>query len=333
MNMFPINRGRRLRQTPAIRGLVRETRLDASDLILPLFFDANISEIKYTDSMPDVPTYPLSGYADIVKDVMDSGVSSVLVFGVPARKDGEGSDAYSDDGVVQVAIRGLKAALKDPQDLIVISDLCMCEYTDHGHCGILREDGDVDNDATIEYYGRIAVSQAKAGADMIAPSGMMDGQIDAIRSVLDAAGFQDVPIMAYSAKYQSAFYGPFRDIANSAPTCSCHAKKDRATYQMDPANRREALREIAEDLDEGADIIMVKPAGPYLDIVREAADTFPVPICAYQVSGEYAMTKAAAKNGWIDEERIMMESLLGIKRAGADMIITYYAKVAARMLR
>jgi porphobilinogen synthase len=198
---------------------------------------------------------------------------------------------------------------------------------------VLRKDGDVDNDPTIELYGKIAVSQAKAGADIIAPSGMMDGQIDAIRSALDCAGFQNTPIMAYSAKYQSAYYGPFRDIANSAPSTACNARKDRATYQMDPANRREALREISEDLDEGADIVMVKPAGPYLDVLREAADTFPVPICAYQVSGEYAMIKAAAKMGWIDERRIMMESLIGIKRAGADMIITYYAKDVARILK
>ncbi len=331
--MFPINRGRRLRQTPEIRSLVRETRLDPSDLIMPIFFDANISEIKYTASMPGVPTYPLSGYREIRDDILGSGVTSVLVFGVPSKKDSVGSDAYSDTGVVQTAIRGLRAAQKEGEGLVIIADLCMCEYTDHGHCGVLRADGDVDNDPTIELYGKIAVSQAKAGADIIAPSGMMDGQIDAIRSALDCAGFQNTPIMAYSAKYQSAYYGPFRDIANSAPSCACHARKDRATYQMDPANRREALREISEDLDEGADIIMVKPAGPYLDVVREAADAFPVPICAYQVSGEYAMIKAAAANGWIDEKRIMMESLIGIKRAGADMIITYYAKDAARMLK
>ncbi len=331
--MFPINRGRRLRQTPEIRSLVRETRLDPSELILPVFFDANIDEVKYTDSMPGVPTYPLSGYESITKDILDSGVSSVLVFGVPKKKDSVGSDAYSDDGVVQQAIRGLKGALKDGEELVVIADLCMCEYTDHGHCGVLRDDGDVDNDPTIELYGKIAISQARAGADIIAPSGMMDGQIDAIRTALDMEGFENTPIMAYSAKYQSAYYGPFRDIANSAPSCQCHARKDRATYQMDPANRREALREIASDLDEGADIIMVKPTGPYLDIVREAADSFPVPICAYQVSGEYAMIKAAARNGWIDERRIMMESLIGIKRAGADMIITYYAKDAAKVLR
>lgn len=315
-----------------MRSLVRETHLDPSDLILPVFFDANIGEVKYTDSMPGVPTYPLSGYGSIVDDILGSGVSSVIVFGVPKKKDAVGSDAYSDDGVVQQAIRGLKGALKG-RDLLIIADLCMCEYTDHGHCGVLREDGDVDNDATIDLYGRIAVSQAKAGADVVAPSGMMDGQIDAIRTSLDAEGFEDVPIMAYSAKYQSAYYGPFRDIACSAPACGCGARKDRATYQMDPANRREALRETASDLDEGADIVMVKPAGPYLDIIRETADAFPVPLCAYQVSGEYAMIKSAAANGWIDERRIMMESLIGIKRAGADMIITYYAKDAARVLR
>ena len=283
--------------------------------------------------MPGVPTYPLSGYREILDDILGSGVNSVIVFGIPDRKDAEGSDSYSDEGVVQKAVRGLRGALKDGEDLVIITDLCMCEYTDHGHCGVLAEDGDVDNDATIELYGKIAVSQARAGADIIAPSGMMDGQIDAIRSALDTEGFDSIPIMAYSAKYQSAYYGPFRDIAQSAPSCACNARKDRATYQMDPANRSEALRETASDIDEGADIVMVKPAGPYLDVLREAADTFPVPICAYQVSGEYAMIKAAAANGWIDERRIMMESLIGIKRAGADMIITYYAKDAARILR
>ncbi len=283
--------------------------------------------------MPGVPTYPLSGYREILDGILGSGVNSVIVFGIPDHKDAEGSDSYSDGGVVQKAVRGLRGALKDGEDLVIITDLCMCEYTDHGHCGILAEDGDVDNDATIELYGKIAVSQARAGADIIAPSGMMDGQIDAIRSALDTEGFDSIPIMAYSAKYQSAYYGPFRDIAQSAPSCACSARKDRATYQMDPANRREALRETASDIDEGADIVMVKPAGPYLDVLREVADTFPVPICAYQVSGEYAMIKAAAANGWIDERRIMMESLTGIKRAGADMIITYYAKDAAKILR
>ncbi len=322
--MFPQVRMRRLRTSEKMRGLVAETRLDPAELVLPLFFDANISEPHTTDSMPGVVTYPLSGYMEIAKEIEDSGVGAVLVFGVPAKKDAKGSDAYSDEGVVQKAIRGLKAA----SGLLVIADLCMCEYTDHGHCGVLGVDGAVDNDKTLELYKRIAVSQAAAGADMIAPSGMMDGQIAAIRQALDEAGFDEVPIMAYSAKFYSAYYGPFRDVACSAP-----GKGNRSGYQMPCGNRREAMREIDLDVAEGCDIIMVKPAGPYLDIVREAADAYDLPIAAYQVSGEYAMIKAAAANGWIDEERVMMESLLGIKRAGADIIITYYAKEAARLLR
>lgn len=322
--MFPESRPRRLRKTPEIRNLVRETRLDPANFILPMFFDENLEKDRMTDSMPGIPTHPLKDYEAIANGIEESGVSSVIVFGVPKEKDCKGSQAYAQNGVVQKAVRGLK----ENSGLQVIADLCMCEYTDHGHCGILTKDGYVDNDRTIELYGEIAVSQAEAGADIIAPSGMMDGQIAAIRTALDDAGFQDIPIMAYSTKYQSAYYGPFRDIACSAP-----GKGNRAQYQMDPANRRESLREIEGDIAEGADIIMVKPAGPYLDIIREAADRYPVPICAYQVSGEYAMIKAAAANGWIDEDRIMMESLLGIKRAGADMMITYYAEKAARMLR
>ena len=322
--MFPQTRPRRLRTTPQIRDLVRETRLDPSNFILPGFFDENLDKDRMTASMPDIPTHPLKGYEGIANKIEESGVESVIVFGVPKSKDCNGTQAYSNNGVVQQAIRGLK----ENSDLLVIADLCMCEYTDHGHCGILTHDGYVDNDRTIQTYGQIAVSQAYAGADIIAPSGMMDGQIAAIREALDDNGFQNIPIMAYSAKYQSAYYGPFRDIACSAP-----GKGNRAQYQMDPANRREALREIEGDLEEGADIIMVKPAGPYLDIIRDAAERYPVPICAYQVSGEYAMIKAAATNGWIDEDRIMMESLTSIKRAGADMMITYYAEKAARMLR
>ena len=322
--MFPQNRPRRLRLNSNIRDLVRETELSPSDLILPIFFDENLKTRKMTDSMPGVPTYPLSDYDKIASEIESDGVRSVIVFGVPGTKDCCGSQAYAENGVVQQAIRGLKAN----SNLLVIADLCMCEYTDHGHCGVLDDNGYVDNDKTLELYGKIAVSQAAAGADMIAPSGMMDGQIAAIRDALDEAGFTNVPIMAYSAKYRSAYYGPFRDIACSAP-----GKGDRSQYQMDPANRREAIREIEEDIMEGADIIMVKPAGPYLDVVREAADRFDLPICAYQVSGEYAMIKAAAINGWIDEKKIMMESLLGIKRAGADMIITYYARDVCKLLR
>lgn len=321
---YPQVRMRRLRQNKRIRDLVTETRLDPAELVLPIFFDANIDSVKTTGSMPGVKTYPLSGYEEIAEEIQSAGVGSVLVFGVPKTKDWKGSDAYSESGVVQEAIRGLKAC----SDLLVIADLCMCEYTDHGHCGVLDGDGCVDNDPTIELYGKIAVSQARAGADIIAPSGMMDGQISAIRSALDDAGFEDVPIMAYSAKFFSAYYGPFRDVA-----CSCPGKGDRAGYQMPCGNRKEAMREIDLDVVEGADMIMVKPAGPYLDIIREAADKYDLPLAAYQVSGEYAMIKAAAENGWIDGDRVMMESLLAIKRAGADIIITYFALDAARRLR
>ncbi|UAL08136.1 MAG: porphobilinogen synthase [Candidatus Methanogranum gryphiswaldense] len=322
--LYPQVRLRRLRQSQRIRDLVTETRLDPAEFVYPLFFDANIKAVKMTGSMPGVKTYPLSGYKEIASEVQSAGVNSVLVFGIPKKKDSVGSDAYSDSGVVQEAIRGLRSC----SDLLIIADLCMCEYTDHGHCGLLDECGHVENDTTIEIYGKIAVSQAKAGADIIAPSGMMDGQIAAIRSALDEAEFENVPIMAYSAKFYSAYYGPFRDVACSAP-----GKGNRAGYQMPCGNRKEAMREIDLDVAEGADIIMVKPAGPYLDIIREAADTFDLPIAAYQVSGEYAMIKAAANNGWIDESRVMMESLLAIKRAGADIIITYFALDAAKKLR
>lgn len=320
---YPEVRLRRLRQSQRMRDLVCETRIHPDELVLPIFFDANIGETKYTDSMPGVPTYALKGYDGIASDIQDSGVNSVLVFGVPNHKDAAGTGAYEHDGVVQKAIAGLK----ENSDMLVIADLCLCEYTDHGHCGVLDKDGYVLNDETVELYAKTAVSQAEAGADIIAPSGMMDGQIAAIRMGLDDAGFKNVPIMAYSAKYQSAYYGPFRDIAESAP-----GKGDRAGYQMAWANRREAMREIEFDIAEGADMIMVKPAGPYLDIIREARDRYDLPLAAYQVSGEYAMIKAAAANGWIDGDRIMRESLVGIKRAGADIIITYFAKDMARML-
>ncbi len=321
--MYPEVRLRRLRQSEKMRNLVCETRLHPDELILPVFFDANLDKEKMTDSMPGIPTHPLKGYEGIANGIRESGVSSVLVFGVPSHKDAAGTGAYEKDGVVQKAIRGLK----ESSDLLVIADLCLCEYTDHGHCGLLDECGCVRNDETIELYGRTAVSQAEAGADIIAPSGMMDGQVAAIRQALDDAGFKNVPIMAYSAKYQSAYYGPFRDIAESAP-----GKGDRAGYQMAWANRKEAMREIEFDIAEGADMIMVKPAGPYLDIIREAADRYDLPLAAYQVSGEYAMIKAAAANGWIDGDRVMRESLIAMKRAGADMLITYFAEDMARML-
>lgn len=321
--MYPEVRLRRLRQNQRMRDLVCETRLHPDELVLPVFFDANIDAVKTTDSMPGIPTHPLSGYDAMASKIQESGVNSVLVFGVPSHKDPAGTGAYERDGVAQKAIAGLK----ENSDMLVIADLCLCEYTDHGHCGVLDQCGCVRNDETVELYGRTAVSQAEAGADIIAPSGMMDGQVAAIRMALDDAGFKNVPIMAYSAKYQSAFYGPFRDIAGSAP-----GKGDRAGYQMAWANRKEAMREIEFDIAEGADMIMVKPAGPYLDIIREAADRYDLPLAAYQVSGEFAMIKAAAANGWIDEERIMKESLIAIKRAGADIIITYYAEDMARLL-
>lgn len=321
--MYPEVRLRRLRQNQRMRNLVCETRLHPDELVLPVFFDANIDAVKTTDSMPGIPTHPLSGYDAMASKIQESGVNSVLVFGVPSHKDPAGTGAYERDGVAQKAIAGLK----ENSDMLVIADLCLCEYTDHGHCGVLDQCGCVRNDETIELYGRTAVSQAEAGADIIAPSGMMDGQVATIRMALDDAGFKNVPIMAYSAKYQSAFYGPFRDIAGSAP-----GKGDRAGYQMAWANRKEAMREIEFDIAEGADMIMVKPAGPYLDIIREVADRYDLPLAAYQVSGEFAMIKAAAANGWIDEERIMKESLIAIKRAGADIIITYYAEDMARLL-
>lgn len=315
---------RRLRQSQRMRDLMTETRLDPDEFVLPIFFDANIKKVKATASMPGVKTYPLSGYKKIAEEIQSAGVNSVLVFGIPEKKDATGSDAYSSEGVVQKAIRGLK----ENSDLLVIADLCMCEYTDHGHCGLLDLNDCVKNDETIEIYGMIAVSQAEAGADIIAPSGMMDGQIEAIRAALDEAGYDNVPIMAYSAKFYSAYYGPFRDVACSAP-----GKGNRAGYQMPCGNRKEAMREMELDVAEGADIIMVKPAGPYLDVIRDAADAFDLPIVAYQVSGEYSMIKAAAAKGWVDEERVMMESLLAIKRAGANIIITYFAKEAAKLLR
>jgi porphobilinogen synthase len=314
---------RRLRKNKRLRDLTTETRLHPDEFVLPIFFDENIDKEKTTDSMPGVRTFPLSGYDGIANGIQDSGVNSVLVFGIPEKKDPTGTEAYAKHGVVQKAISGLK----ENSDVLVIADLCLCEYTDHGHCGVLDGKGWVKNDETLELYAKTAVSQASAGADIIAPSGMMDGQISAIRIALDDANFKEIPIMAYSAKFFSAYYGPFRDVACSSPSSG-----DRAGYQMPCNNRKEAIREIQMDVDEGADMIMVKPAGPYLDIIRDAANMFDLPLAAYQVSGEYAMIKAASRNGWIDEDRVMMESLLGIKRAGADVIITYYAEKAARKL-
>ncbi len=306
-----------------VREMVRETRLSTKDLISPIFVDENISRPREIKSMPGVYNLPLDMVTKEANEAAELGVPAVLMFGIPRRKDEEGSEAWSAASVVQRAIRELK---KD-SPVAVIADLCLCEYTSHGHCGVVR-DGTVVNDETIELYGRTAVAQARAGADMVAPSGMMDGQVAAIRRALDEAGFEDVPIMSYSAKYASAFYGPFRDAAQSTPQFG-----DRRTHQMDPGNAREALREMEEDLMEGADIIMVKPALAYLDIIKEARVRFEAPIAAYNVSGEYSMIKAAAANGWIDHDRAMMESLTSIRRAGADMIITYFAKEAAKLIK
>ena len=320
--MFPQNRMRRRRSECGIRRMLKETRLHGDDLVLPLFFDETLDSVRYTASMPGVPTYPLSDAKAVAERVYSSGINSVLLFGIPGHKDPEGSGAYSENGVVQEAVRRMRAS----SDLLIITDLCMCEYTDHGHCGILSG-GRVENDITLEYYGKIAESLAEAGAHVVAPSGMMDGQTSAIRKALDGTGHKDISIMAYSAKFCSSFYGPFRDIAHSTPSVC-----GRETYQMDPANGREAMSEIRGDIEEGADIIMIKPAMPYLDIIRQARNEFSVPIAAYQVSGEYAMIKAAAANGWLDERRAMMESLISIKRAGADILISYFSEYVLKEL-
>lgn len=323
--MYPISRLRRLRMTPNLRALVRETALEPADFIAPLFVVHGNGIREEIKTMPG--QYRLS-VDELVKEcegLYSVGVLSVMLFGIPEHKDHTGSEAYSHNGIVQQGIRVLKAALPD---LIVIADICMCEYTDHGHCGILHDHYTVDNDATLPYLCRQAVSFAEAGADIVAPSDMMDGRIAAMRQALDEAGYEQLPIMSYAAKFSSAFYGPFRDAADSAPSFG-----DRRSYQMDPANIREAMREIEGDITEGADIVMVKPALPYLDVIRWARDRYDLPLAAYQVSGEYAMIQAAGLNGWIDRERIMMESLLSIKRAGADLILTYFAREAAELLR
>lgn len=319
-----LNRSRRLRFNESIRDLVRETELSPKDFIYPIFVVEGENIKREISSLPDCYHYSVDMLEEIINEVKDAGVRGVLLFGIPDHKDSCGSEAYNDDGIVQRAIRKIKEIDKN---MYVITDVCMCEYTDHGHCGIL--DGDyVDNDKTLEYLAKISVSHAKAGSDMIAPSDMMDGRVGFIREALDKAGFKNIPIMSYSAKYCSAFYGPFREAANSAPKFG-----DRKTYQMDPANRREALKEVEMDIQEGADIVMVKPALSYLDIIREVKDKTVVPVCAYSVSGEYAMIKAASKQNLIDEERVVMEMLTSIKRAGADIIITYYAIYAGRILK
>ncbi len=322
---FPATRMRRLRRTAPLRDLVRETRLNVADLVMPLFVEEGISQPVPVEAMPGVSRLPLDALAREAGEIAALGIPAVLLFGIPADKDDEGSGAWADQGVVQEATRAIKAA--NPQ-LIVIADLCLCEYTSHGHCGLLGDEGAVDNDATLELLARTAVSQARAGADVIAPSDMMDGRVGTIRAALDDEGFTDVPILAYSAKFASAFYGPFREAAGSSPAIG-----DRRSYQMDPGNAREALREVQLDVDEGADMIMVKPALPYLDVIRRVADATSLPVAAYNVSGEYAMVKAACAAGWLDERAAVLETLTAIRRAGADIVISYHAKDAARWLQ
>jgi porphobilinogen synthase len=317
------HRPRRLRRTETIRAMVRETRLTPDDFVYPLFACEGEGVRREIGSMPGCFNLSVDEIVREVESASRVGVRSVILFGVPDEKDPVGREAYAEDGIVQRAIRAVKREVKD---VLVIADNCLCEYTDHGHCGVV-EGGEILNDPTLELLARTALSQAEAGADIIAPSNMMDGFVAAIRSTLDTSGFEHIPIMYYAVKYASGFYGPFREAAQSAPQFG-----DRRGYQMDPANRREAMREAQLDLDQGADMLMVKPALPYLDIIRDVRERFDVPIAAYQVSGEYAMIKAAGRMGWIDEERVMMESLTSIKRAGAEIILTYFAREMAERL-
>jgi porphobilinogen synthase len=323
LNSFPNLRLRRLRRSEVLRALIRETKVDVGDLIYPLFVVEGNKIKQEIASMPG--QYRLSGdlLPKEVEEIARLGIPAIILFGVPKKKDEVGSSAYHPKGVIQQAIRAIKKATPE---LLVITDVCLCEYTSHGHCGVVV-DGDVDNDKTLELLAKTALSHAEAGADMVAPSDMMDGRVKAIRQALDGNGFKNTPVMAYAAKYASAFYGPFREAAESAPQFG-----DRRSYQMDPPNWREALREVEQDITEGADIVMVKPALPCLDVIRKVRDTFNHPLAAYSVSGEYAMVKAAAQQGWLDEKKIVLEMLTAIKRAGADIIITYYAKEAARWL-
>ena len=318
--MSKIHRPRRLRKTALIRDLVRETRLSPSDFIYPLFACPGEGIRKEISSMPGVYNLSIDEIVKETQRALSLGVKSIILFGLPESKDPEGTGAYADNGIVQKALRAVKRELPD---VLAIADTCLCEYTSHGHCGLISHN-DVDNDPTLDLIAATAVSQARAGADIIAPSGMMDGTVAAIRAALDTNGFQNTPIMSYAVKYASGYYGPFREAADSTPQFG-----DRRSYQMDPANSREAIREAALDVEQGADMLMVKPALPYLDIIRAVKESFNLPLAAYQVSGEYAQIKAAARLGWIDEPRIMMESLTSIRRAGADMILTYYALDAA----
>ena len=320
---FPIYRARRLRRNENFRRLVRETKLSVDDLIMPLFIVPGTRVTNPIASMPGIAQLSIDRAVEECKAVRDLGIPGVILFGIPEHKDAVGSDAYNDHGIIQRTLAALKEQVPG---LLLITDVCFCEYTDHGHCGIVKGQ-DVDNDATLEILVKEALSHARAGADMVAPSDMMDGRVGAIRQALDSEGFPHVPILAYAAKFASGFYGPFREAAESTPQFG-----DRRSYQMDPPNAEEALREVEMDIAEGADIVMVKPALPYLDIIRRVKEKFGYPVAAYNVSGEYAMIKAAALNGWLDEERVMLEALTGIKRAGADIILTYFAKDAARVL-
>ncbi len=320
---YPVYRPRRLRESPLLRRMVRETVLRTDDFILPLFTVHGRGIREPIGSMPGQFRLSIDELLKECKDAASMGIPAVLLFGLPREKDPRGSEAYADDGIIQQAVRALKDTIPD---LLVITDVCLCEYTSHGHCGVVEEDR-VKNDPTLDLIARTALSHAEAGADMVAPSDMMDGRVAAIREALDDSGYQETPIMAYSAKYASAFYGPFREAADSTPQFG-----DRRSYQMDPSNALEALREVALDIDEGADIVMVKPALPYLDVVARVKADFGLPVAAYSVSGEYAMIRAAGQLGWLDEERAMLEALTGIRRAGADLIITYFAKDAARLI-
>jgi porphobilinogen synthase len=321
---FPATRLRRMRRTGSLRSLVRETRLSVDQLVYPLFVTHGSDRREPVPSMPGVERLTISHLADEASEIAALGIPAVLLFGIPADKDDAASGAYDAEGIVQLAVRALKQA---HPNLTVITDVCLCEYTSHGHCGIVRESGDVDNDLTLELLARTAISHAEAGADAVAPSDMMDGRVGAIRAQLDADGHTDTAIMAYSAKFASAFYGPFRDAADSTP-----AFGDRRGYQMDPANAREAVREALLDVEEGADVVMVKPALPYLDVVARVRDAVDVPVAAYNVSGEYAALKAAAERGWIDEHAAVLETLTSIRRAGADIVVTYHAKEVAQWL-
>ncbi len=320
---FPVQRPRRLRQSGLLREMVRETSLDVSDLIYPLFVCEGRGVRREIPSMPGNYNLSIDALVEEVQAAREEGVRSVILFGIPAAKDGRATGAWADEGIVQ---RALAALRREAPGVTLVADVCLCEYTDHGHCGVIR-DGDVDNDPTLDLLAKAAVSLARAGADVVAPSDMMDGRVGAIRSALDGAGLARTVIMSYAAKYASAFYGPFREAAGSTPQFG-----DRRSYQMDPANAREALREVALDVEEGADIVMVKPALPYLDVIRQVRDRFDVPVAAYNVSGEFSMLTAAFRQGWLDRDRVILEVLTSIRRAGADLILTYFARDAARLL-